>query len=440
MNNISLELALIGVLIVANGVFSMAEMAVVSSRKARLRQRAHDGSKGAMAALHLAEHPHDFLSTVQVGITLIGTLAGAFGGATVAEKLGLYLKGFPELAPHSDTLAMTIVVVIITYLSLIIGELVPKSLALSNAEGIASAVARPMTLLSRAGSPVVAFLTLSTRMVTRLLPFKPSQDAPVTEEEVKVLIAQGTEHGTFEEAEQEMVEGVFRLGDRRVIDLMKPRGRVTTLDATEGWDTNRIALKKGEYSRFPVIDGDPDRIVGVVHLKDIFLASEPGQPFDLRKITRRALFIPEFTPALDLLERFQETGDQMALVVDEHGGFQGIVTLTDLLESIVGDLRGPTSPSKAAITQREDGSWLADGALQISGLLDALELRSIPGDEVGFSTVAGFFLAHFRHIPAPGDHIVVDGLRFEILDMDRNRIDKVLIARIEGSPENVVRR
>lgn len=440
MNSIGLELALIGLLILANGVFSMAEMAVVSSRKARLRQRAHDGSKGAVAALHLAENPHDFLSTVQVGITLIGTLAGAFGGATVAEKLSAYLKTFPDLARHSETFAITIVVVIITYFSLIIGELVPKSLALSNAEGIASVLARPMVLLARIGSPVVAFLTLSTKVVTKLLPFKPNQEAPVTEEEVKVLIAQGTEHGTFEEAEQEMVEGVFRLGDRRVIDLMKPRGRVTTLDATDTWDNNRAALQGGEYSRFPVIDGDPDRIVGIVHLKDIFLASDPGQPPDLPKIARRALFIPEFTPALDLLERFQETGDQMALVVDEHGGFQGIVTLTDLLESIVGDLRGPTSSPKASITRREDGSWLADGALQIASLLDPLELRSIPGDEDGFSTVAGFFLAHFRHIPAPGDHIVVDGWRFEILDMDRNRIDKVLIARIASSPETPTRR
>lgn len=249
MDGITLELALIGLLILANGLFSMSEMAVVSSRKARLRQRADDGSKGAALALQLAENPHDFLSTVQVGITLIGTLAGAFGGATVAEKVALYLKQFLAIANHADTIAISVVVLVITYLSLIIGELVPKNLALSNAEGIASAVAQPMRLLSRIGSPVVAFLTLSTKLVTRLLPFRPSADAPVTEEEVKVLIAQGTEHGTFEEAEQEMVEGVFRLSDRRVVDLMKPRHRVTSLDASEGWPANLQALRGSEYSR-----------------------------------------------------------------------------------------------------------------------------------------------------------------------------------------------
>lgn len=427
MNGIGLEITLIALLIVANGVFSMAEMAVVSARKARLRQRAEDGSRGSAVALELAENPHDFLSTVQVGITLIGTLAGAFGGATVAEKLSAHLKAFPQLAAYSDSIAITVVVMVITYLSLIIGELVPKSVALANPEGIASTVARPMRFLARIGSPVVAFLTFSTKVVTKLLPFKPSQDAPVTEEEVKVLIAQGTEHGTFEEAEQEMVEGVFRLGDRRVVDLMKPRNRVITLDASDTWEVNRAALRGSEFSRFPVIDDDPDRILGVVHVKDLFLANEPEG--DLRKLARKPLFVPELTPALDLLERFQDTGEQMALVVDEHGSFQGIVTLTDLVESVVGDLRGPTSVPKAAIVKREDGTWLADGALAIPEWLDALEIREVPGEEEGFTTLAGLFLAHFRHIPSAGDHILVAGWRFEVLDMDRNRIDKVLIGR-----------
>ena len=429
MNGIGFELTLIALLIVANGVFSMAEMAVVSSRKARLRQRAEDGSGASEVALELAENPHDFLSTVQVGITLIGTLAGAFGGATVAEKLSVYLKAFPQLANYSESIAMTVVVMVITYLSLIIGELVPKSLALANPEGIASAVARPMRFLARLGSPVVAFLTISTKIVTKLLPFKPSQEAPVTEEEVKVLIAQGTEHGTFEEAEQEMVEGVFRLGDRRAVDLMKPRNRVAVLDVSDTWEASREALRGCEFSRFPVIEGDPDRILGVVHVKVIYLAAESGGPVDLRGIARKPLFVPELTRALDLLERFQDTGEQMALVVDEHGGFQGIVTLTDLLESIVGDLRGPTSAPKASIVKREDGTWLADGAMPISAILDALELREVPGGDEGFSTLAGLFLAHFRHIPNPGDYIIVDGWRFEVLDMDRNRIDKVLIGR-----------
>lgn len=424
------ELTLIGLLILANGLFSMSEMAVVSARKARLRQRADEGSKGAAVALELAENPHDFLSTVQIGITLIGTLAGAFGGATVAEKVAVQLAQLPAIAAHAETIAICAVVLAITYLSLIIGELVPKNLALSNAEGIASSVAPAMRLLSRAGSPVVAVLTLSTKVVTKLLPFKPSEEAPVTEEEVKVLIAQGTEHGTFEEAEQEMVEGVFRLGDRRVIDLMRPRHRVTSLDAREDWETNLQLLRGSEYSRFPVTDGSPDSIAGVVHVKDILLAGGAGVA-DLKRTARPALFIPELTPALDLLERFQASGDQMALVVDEHGSFQGIVTLTDLLEAVVGDLRSPTSAPRPGIVQREDGSWLADGALPISSLIEHLELRKVPGEEdEGFNTLAGLFLAHFHRIPAPGDHIVVDGWRLEILDMDANRIDKMLIARV----------
>lgn len=433
MDNITLEVTLIALLILANGLFSMAEMAVVSSRKARLRQRADDGSRGAAVALELADNPHDFLSTVQVGITLIGTLAGAFGGATIAEKLAVYLKQYPSIAPYSETLSITIVVVIITYLSLIVGELVPKTLALSNAEGIASALAPPMRWLSRIGSPVVAFLTFSTKVVTKLLPIKASADAPVTEEEVKVLIAQGTEHGTFEEAEQEMVEGVFRLGDRRVTDLMKPRGRVVWLDYEDSWDANRQILRTNEYSRFPVSGADLDHVVGVAHVKDLFLALDSGVLPDLKSIARKPLFVPEQTAALDLLERFQQSGEQMALVVDEHGGFQGIVTLTDLMQAIVGDLRGPGEPAKAQIVQREDGSWLVDGAAPVSDLLEELELREVPGEEKGFSTVAGLVLAHLNDIPRPGDHVLIDGWRFEIVDMDRNRIDKVLMTRLPNS-------
>lgn len=434
MGNIGLEITLIALLVLVNGVFSMAEMAVVSARKARLRQRADDGSRGAAVALELAENPHEFLSTVQVGITLIGTLAGAFGGATVAEKLAFYLRQYPQIAAYSESVSISIVVLVITYLSLIIGELVPKNLALGNAEGIASALAPPMRWLARLGSPAVKFLTASTSIVTKLLPGKSSGEAPVTEEEIKILIAQGTEHGTFEEAEQEMVEGVFRLGDRRTVDLMKPRGSVIWLDSEDPWEVNRTAVRNSEYSRFPVIEGNPDRIVGIVHVKDLFLTVDAGTPIDLQVLVRKPLLVPEPTSALDLLDQFQKSGDQMALVVDEHGSFQGIVTLTDLLEAIVGDLRGPNGKARPSIIKREDGSWLADGSLPISDLLEALELRKIPGEKKDFSTVAGWVLAHLHEIPKPGDHVVAEGWRLEVLDMDRNRIDKVLITRIVSSP------
>ena len=433
MDHIGLEISLIVLLVLANGVFSMAEMAVVSSRKARLRQRSEEGRAGAAVALELADNPHDFLSTVQIGITLIGTLAGAFGGATIAEKLAAYLTRFPATAEHVDSLSITIVVLAISYLSLILGELVPKSVALANPEAIASALAPPMKWLSKLGSPAVRFLSLSTRVALKLLPVKPNREAPITEEEIKMLIAQGTEHGTFEEAEQEMVEGVFRLGDRRAVELMKPRGNVAWLDVEDPWEVNREVIAKSDYSRFPVVEGGLDRVIGVVHVKELFLSQQSGEPPDLRKLARTALFVPEQMPALDILERFQMSGEQMALVVDEHGGVEGVATLTDLMEAVVGDIRGPGQATQDRIVRRDDGSWLVDGSLPISDLVEELDLREELVDEGGFNTVGGFILAHLRRIPSAGDAFESGGWRFEVLDMDRNRIDKVLATRMEDA-------
>ena len=428
MSGIGLEVFLIFLLVIANGVFSMAEMAVVSSRKARLRQRMEEGSKGAAVALELAENPNDFLSTVQVGISMIGTLAGAFGGATIAEKLAVTLKQYPAVAHYADSIALGVVVLVITYLSLIVGELVPKSLALGKPETIASALAPPMRWLARLGSPAVRFLTFSTRLVLKLLPVKQSQEAPVTEEEIKVLIAQGTQHGTFHAAEQEMVEGVFRLGDRKVVELMRPRNKVTWLDVEDPWAVNESIIAESNFSRFLAAEGDLDRIIGVVHVKDLFVASRRDSTVDLRALARKPLYIPETTPALHLLEQFRRTGEELAVVVDEHGGVEGIVALADIMEAVVGDL-GP-GDARPQIVQREDGSWLADGTLLIADLVEALELRELPGEEEAFTTLGGFVFAHLKRIPSPGDHFLVDGWRFEVVDMDRNRVDKVLIQRM----------
>lgn len=434
MNNIGLEVALIFLLVLANGVFAMAEIAVVSARKARLRQRAAEGHRGAGVALELAEKPDDFLSTVQVGITLIGTLAGAFGGATVAEKLAEQLKQVPQIAEYAESVSITVVVLLISYFSLILGELVPKNLALSNPERIAALLAPPMRLLARAGSPFVRFLTFSTRVVMKLIPVKASNDAPVTQEEIEALLAQGTEHGTFEETEQEMVAGVFRLGDRRVMDLMRPRGKVRCLDVQEDWAVNREVLRKSTFSRFPVIDGDLDRLIGVVHVKDLFLAVDSGDTWDLRSLARQSLLLPEGTPAFEALERFQKTGQQMALIIDEHGSVEGVVTLTDLMEGVLGDLRGPHDAPRAQALRRDDGSWLVDGQLPIKELIEELGLKQVPGEEEGFTTVGGLVLAHLHRIPSPGDHFSVDGWRFEVLDMDVNRVDKVLVSRVADQP------
>lgn len=415
----------------------MAEMAVVSARKARLRQRAEEGSKGARAALALSSNPTDFLSTVQVGITLIGTLAGAFGGATIAEKLGVYLKEFPTVAPYSDSASITIVVLIISYLSLVLGELVPKALALSNAEAIASGVALPMNTLAKLGSPLVRFLTFSTEIILKVIPVRESNEAPVTEDEIKHLIAQGTEHGTFEEAEQEMVAGVFRLGDRNVVEMMRPRNKIRWLDASDDWPTNEAEIAANQYSRFLVGDGELDKLLGVVHVREILVAMRGGATVDLRALARKPLYIPETTPALELLERFQETGDQYAVVIDEHGTLQGVVTVTDFLDAVIGEVRSPGEEAKPEITKREDGSWLVDGALLYLDLLESLAIRRLPVDEESFTTVGGLMLSELHRIPTPGDHCILGGYRFEVIDMDGNRIDKVLVQRLEkhGSGE-----
>jgi putative hemolysin len=424
-----IEPLLIILLVLANGLFSMAEMAVVSARKARLRQRSDDGSKGAAVALRLAENPHDFLSTVQVGITMIGTLAGAFGGAAIADDFASWLKQFPPLAQYSQTIAMTVVVLAISYLSLILGELVPKSIALSNAEGIASALAPLMNWLSRIGSPAVKFLTLSTRLVMFVVPVRTNSEAPVTEDEVKVLIAQGTEHGTFLQAEQEMVEGVFRLGDRRAIELIQPRNKVAVLDVTEPWEVNREIVRTRGHSIFPVVEGDLDHMIGILHIRDLLDDFEAGKSPDLRALSRRALFVPENTTALDLLERLEKSGDRMAFLVDEHGGVHGLVTLTDLMQSITADLRGPGESGRGRIVQHADGSWLVDGGVPVSDLREELKVREFPNQDEGFTTAAGLVLASLNRIPKNGDFFKGGGFRFEVVRMDGNRIDKIAISR-----------
>lgn len=436
MGEYGLEITLIFLLVIANGVFSMTELAVVSARKIRLQQKAEEGSKGAKAALDLAANPNDFLSTVQVGITMIGTLAGAFGGATIAEKLALRFKDAPYIGPYSETVSMGLVVLAITYLSLVIGELVPKSLALGHAESIASALAPLMKGVSKIGSPLVRFLTFSTEMVMKLIPIKKGSEAPVTEEEIKALIAQGAEHGTFGEAEQEMVAGVFRLADRRVAEMMTHRQKIRWLDVHESWESNQETIAGSSRSRFLVSDGDLDNLIGVVHVKDILAAMHGNAVVDLRDIAKRPLVAPEATPALQLLERFQETGEQIAVIVDEHATIQGLVTITDLMRGILGDLPSPDEGPRPAVALREDGSWLIDGTVLYPDMLETLAIRELPQEEEGFTTVAGFILAHLQRIPAAGDHFTVANWRFEVLDMDGNRIDKVLAAPVSASAKD----
>ena len=427
MGSTGLEIALLLLLILANGLFSMSEMAVVSARKVRLRQRAADGGKGAAVALELAENPNDFLSTVQIGITMIGTLAGAFGGATLAEKLGAYLDRFPVLGHHGESIAITVVVVAITYLSLILGELVPKNVALANPEAIASFIAQPMRALARFGAPIVSLLTLSTRAVMFLIPGKARDEAPVTEEEIKVLVAQGAEHGTFNETERNMVEGIFRLGDRRVAELMKSRMKVVWLDPDEDWRANEQIVLENAYTRFPVARGNLDQLLGVIDMRQLFAAARGGAPVDLTHGLRKPLFMLESTPALKALHLFKDARESLAFVIDEHGGVEGIVTLTDLIQAVVGDLTSSEDDTRPQASKAEDGSWLVDGALSIRDLDEVLGVRELPFEVRGFTTVAGLVLAHLKRIPTEGEYFTLGQWRFEVAALDGKRIEKIRI-------------
>lgn len=424
----SLEILIILVLIFANGVFSMSEMAIVSARKVRLQQLANQGDTKARVALKLAESPNNFLSTVQVGISLIGILTGAFGGATIAESLNTYLRRIPFLAAYSQAISFGIVVLIITYLSLIIGELVPKRLALNNPEGIASVVAIPMRALAVLASPVVHLLSASTDMVLRVMGITPSVEPQVTEEEIKILIEQGTEAGTFEEAEQDMVERVFRLGDRSVISFMTPRPDIVWLDLDDSQDENRQKLSENAYSRYPVCQGGLDNVLGIIPVTDLLSRSFRGEHLDLTVGLRQPVFIPESTRGLKVLELFKQTATHMALIVDEYGVIQGLLTLNDIMSEIVGDVPASHGEYEPQAVQREDGSWLLDGMLAVEEFLELFNLEELEFEQRGsYQTLGGFVITHLGRIPAAADHFEWEGMRIEVMDMDGNRVDKVLV-------------
>ena len=428
MSSFTFEILTILVLIFANGVFSMSEMAVVSARKVRLQQLANQGDVNAKAALKLAESPNHFLSIVQVGITLINILNGVFGGATIAKRLEEYIKPIPALAHYSNAIAFGVVVLLITYFSLIVGELVPKRLALNNPEKIAALVARPMRALARIASPIVYLLSASTDLVLRILGITPSAEPQVTEEEIKILIEQGTEAGTFEEAEQDMVERVFRLGDRPVTSFMTPRPDIVWLDLEDPPEENRQKMTESGYSRYPICQEELDHVLGIIPVTDLLARSLRNEPLDLTLGLRQPVFVPESTRGLKVLELFKQTVTHMALVVDEYGVIQGLVTLNDIMSEIVGDVPAEPGQEEPEAVQREDGSWLVDGMLGIEEFLELFDLGELEHEERGnYQTLGGFVITHLGRIPAAADHFEWDGMRFEVMDMDGNRVDKVLV-------------
>lgn len=423
------EVIILFLLILLNGVFALAELSIVSARRERLQMLVDSGNSGAAIALRMSLEPTSLLSTVQVGITLIGILAGAFGGAALTDELAQLIQPLPVIGPYSRTIALGIVVGTITFFSVVLGELVPKRLALRNPERIASTVARPMSGLSSLARPIVRLLSLATAFFLRILGVRDDiNESTVTEEEIKVLVEQGAQAGVFEQAEREMVESIFRFGDRQLRSLMTPRTEIVWLDINDPEEDIRETVRQSHHSRFPVCDGALDRVLGVVQAKNLLSSSWSDEPFDLRDVLDPPLFLPETMLALRALERFKQTGIQVALLVDEFGGIEGLVTLIDMMEAIVGDIPTLEEIAEPPVVVREDGSYLVEGYLDVDDLKTLLVADELPNEE-DFQTLGGFVVSLIGRLPRVGDHVAWDGYRFEIVDMDGNRVDKVLISR-----------
>lgn len=429
MSSTTFEIFIILLLILFNGIFAMSEIAVVSSRKTRLQQLANQGDLKARAALDLANSPNRFLSTVQIGITLVGILAGAFGGATLSRTLSKQISQIPFLEPYSGAIGLFTVVLAITYLSLVVGELVPKRLALNAPEKIAANIAMPMKLLAVLAAPVVHLLSSSTELGLKLFGVGPSSTEPlVTEDEIKVLLEQGREAGMFEAAEQDMVERVFRLDDQPISALMTPRPDIVWLNLHSSAEENRQKITHSDHTRFPVCQGTLDNVLGVVQVTDLLARSLSGEPLDLTACLRQPLFVPETTRALRILEMFKQSNTHIAFAVDEYGVIQGVVTLNDILEAIIGDMPTMGQSEDMPAVQREDGSWLLDGMLSIEKFKELFGLTKLPGEDMGnYQTLGGFVITHLGRIPVAADHFEWDGFRFEVMDMDGNRVDKMLV-------------
>ena len=426
-----MEFLFLLLLILVNGLFAMSEIAVVSSRKTRLQQWADEGKGGAGVALELAAEPGHFLSAVQVGITLIGILSGAFGEATIATGISDRIAQVPSLAPHAETIALAVVVLGITFLSLILGELAPKRFALRNPEGIAVMIARPMRLLAKAAHPLVWFLSFTTESVLKLLGSRPVSAPPVTEEEIKVMMEQGAEAGVFEQEEQQFVANVFRLDRLKVGAIMTPRADVVYLDVEDSSDDIQRKILDSSHSVMPVCRGGIINVLGIVHAKDLLRRSLSGESFDLLSLLTSPLFIPENATAMKLLEMCKKSGRHVAFVVDEYGDVQGLVSINDVLESIVGDIPSEGEPAEALAVRREDGSWLLDGMLPMEKFGELFPDVGLPEEESGtYHTLSGFIQMRLGRIPAVADHFEWRGWRFEVVDMDANRIDKVLAAPV----------
>jgi putative hemolysin len=431
----TLDLLIIFGLILLNGFFAMSEMAVVTSRKSRLRQMAQH-HRGARLALALAERPENFLSAVQIGITLVGVLTGAIGGVAIADDVALWIAAIPALTRHAPTIALALSVGVITFATLIWGELVPKRLALLNPERIASLVAPPLALLAVATRPVVALLSFSTRLTLRLLGVRDRTAQTITEEEIRMMVAEGAEQGVIDDHERNMVNRVLRLGDRSIDSLMTPRNRIVWLDAEAGIEANLATMRGAVHSRFPVRRGSDREVLGILEVKTLVdHLGETGR--DPLRHVRPALYLPESTLALRALEEFRRADATGALVVDEYGEIQGLVTTNDILAAVVGNVApaaGARPVLDAPIVRREDGSWLVDGRVSSDDLRELLGVGELPGEvEHEFHSAAGLMIARFGRIPAAGEFFQWNRWRFEVVDLDGARIDRLLVTALPAA-------
>ncbi len=429
MSSVWLEVLFIILLILFNGYLAMSELAIVSARKIRLKQMAENGEKGAETALKLSEKPSHFLSTVQIGITLVGILAGVFGGATIAEELAIFIGQVPYLENYSQPISVFIIVLIITYLTLVFGELTPKQIALNRAETIAKSVSPFMKRFSQFASPLVNFLSASTALVLKILGIQPLKGPSVTAEDIRLLLEQGAEEGVFQPIEEEMMQQVFRLGDQKASELMTPRMDVVFLDIEDPIQKNIEKISQSGFSRYPLVQGGMDNILGIVRSKDLLLQYFNGQAMDLLKAQQAALFVPESSPVIQVIEEFRQKRLHMAIILDEYGGTQGIVTPTDILEKLVGDLPDLNDSYDPDIVVREDGSLLLDGLVLLGDLKDILQVKELPIED-GYQTLGGLVMSQLSRIPTTGDTFIWEGLSFEVIDMDGYRVDKVLVKKI----------
>jgi putative hemolysin len=437
MKSVLLELSVIFALLLANGVFAMAEIAIVSARKAKLRSLADGGDARARLALDLAESPNTFLATVQIGITLVGVLAAAFSGASIAERLALPLKDIAWLAPYADEAAFGLVVIVLTYFTLVIGELVPKRVGLGDPEGVSRVLAGPMHRLSRLGAPLVSLLGTSTDALLKIFRVKPEPEVKVTEDEVRLLVKEGMRAGVFHPQEPAMIESVMAFDRMPVRDLMTPRSKIIWINAADAHETVWQRIVVSGHSVFPVYEGRRDNVLGLVTVKSIYANLAAGAPVNVRDLSTPALVVPESLSATSLLEKFKSTGRHVALASDEFGAISGLISLHDIMEAIVGELPSPSDRLKPKAVRREDGSWLVDG------MLDAAEFEHVVADfplhrgaERDYQTFAGFIVKHLGHVPAEGESFDHHGYRVEVIDLDGHRVDKVLLLARKKPPED----